>query len=177
MRLGQPSPSADQLAAHQRLAVRLGLLRSARIIAADGIGREAENDPAGPRMCRCVATRSVLLPSDGLTTAVAAGVRPLLVPGQVSTEVYRARLGESCASFAVDQSTTQAWKRQGRLRPRPCTSTFARFIWNRDFGWKAWLRPGWMLRGQRHRPAGHPLSRGGAVFSTLEFLVSLPKAA
>jgi methyltransferase (TIGR00027 family) len=190
MQQGQPSRTALGAAFHRAahqvlesgsvfadpLAVRILGADAPTAIAA------AKNDPSRRRLRLFIAVRTRFA-EDALATAVARGVRQLVVLGAgLDTYAYRASLGESLRIFEVDHPATQAWKRQ-RLGeaaiPVPRALTFAPVDFERET-----LADGLTAAG--FDPAQQtfftwlgvvPYLTEQAVFATLAFIASLPGGA
>lgn len=120
---------------------------------------------------------------DALKTAVARGVRQLVVLGAgLDTYAYRSDFGQRLRIFEVDHPATQAWKRQRLAEaeiPLPPSLTFAPI----DFEHES-LSDG--LRATGFNPAQQtfftwlgvvPYLTEAAIFSTLQFIAALPGGA
>jgi len=140
------------------------------------------NDPWTRWLRLFIAVRTRFA-EDALTAAVAGGVRQLVVLGAgLDTYAYRCAFGERLHIFEVDHPATQAWKRE-RLAaagiPVPGTLTFAGV----DFECDA-LATGLAAAGFKQDQQTFftwlgvvPYLTEQAVFSTLDFVVSLPGGA
>ena len=190
MESGQPSRTAVAAAmyraAHQVLdrgrifADPLAL----RILGMDveAMARNAKEHPTERGLRLFIAARTRFA-EDALATAVAHGVRQLVVLGAgLDTLAYRTALGDRLRIFEVDHPATQAWKRE-RLAataiPLPSALTFAPVDFERET-----LADG--LMGAGFDPARRtfftwlgvtPYLTEEAVFSTLRFVASLPGGA
>ena len=190
MESGQPSRTAVAAAmyraAHQVLdrgrifADPLAL----RILGVDveAMARNAKEHPTERGLRLFIAARTRFA-EDALATAVAHGVRQLVVLGAgLDTLAYRTALGDRLRIFEVDHPATQAWKRE-RLAataiPLPSALTFAPVDFERET-----LADG--LMGAGFDPARRtfftwlgvtPYLTEEAVFSTLRFVASLPGGA
>jgi methyltransferase (TIGR00027 family) len=140
--------------------------------------REAQANPAR-RILRLFIALRARFAEDALRTAVARGVRQLVVLGAgLDTFAYRNELGERLHFFEVDHPATQAWKRQRLAEaeiPLPRTLTFAPVDFERET-----LADGLAAAG--FNPAQQtfftwlgvaPYLTEQAVFSTLEYIVGL----
>ena len=190
MQAGQPSLTARSAAAH-RAAHQL--LEHGRIFKdplavpilgedPDTIMREAEESPSRRRMRLFIAVRTRFA-EDSLAAAVERGVRQLVVLGAgLDTYAYRSPFGDRLRIFEVDHPSTQHWKRN-RLKDAaiqiPSWLTFAPV----DFETQT-LSAG--LTSAGFDPARQtfftwmgvvPYITEAAVWSTLEFIVSLPNGA
>jgi len=143
MQLGKSSHTAWAAAAHRAAHQILEQGRifadplALRILGADAEAavRDAKNDPSQRRLRLFIAVRTRFA-EDALTTAVARGVRQVVVLGAgLDTYAYRTALVESLHVFEVDHPATQTWKRQ-RLSeagiPVPSTLTFAPVDFERE---------------------------------------------
>jgi len=190
MQTGTPSRTALAAAAH-RAAHQV--LEQGRIFAdplalqilgeeADAVLREAEADPAKRRLRLFIAVRTRFA-EDSLAAAIDRGVRQLVVLGAgLDTYAYRGKFRDALRIFEVDHPATQAWKRQ-RLADTaidvPDLLTFAPVDFERET-----LADG--LEAAGFNPARQtfftwlgvvPYLTEPAVWSTLEFIASLPAGA
>jgi len=120
MQSGQPSRTARAAAVHRAVHQ---VLEKGRIFAdplalpilgedAEILARDAEQNPHRRAMRIFIAARTRFA-EDALTTAVAHGVRQLVVLGAgLDTYAYRGALRGRLRIFEVDHPATQAWKRQ-----------------------------------------------------------------
>ena len=190
MQPGQPSRTALGAATHR--AVHQVLEHGAifadplavRILGEDveEAVREAQANPAR-RILRLFIALRARFAEDALKTAVAGGVRQLVVLGAgLDTYAYRNGLQEKLHVFEVDHPATQAWKRQRLAEaeiPLPRTLTFAPV----DFEHET-LAEGLAAAG--FDPAQQtfftwlgvvPYLTEQTVFSTLGFIARLPGGA
>jgi methyltransferase (TIGR00027 family) len=149
---------------------------------AEAIARNAQEHPTERGLRLFIAARTRFA-EDALATAVAHGVRQLVVLGAgLDTFAYRTALGDRLRIFEVDHPATQAWKRE-RLAATaislPSALTFAPVDFERET-----LADG--LMGVGFDPARRtfftwlgvtPYLTEEAVFSTLRFMASLPGGA
>jgi len=190
MRRGQPSHTAlgaaKHRAAHQVLEGGFIFTDplAMRILGVDAEAavRHSENDPSRRALRLFIAVRTRFA-EDALATAVARGVRQLVVLGAgLDTYGYRITLGESLRIFEVDHPATQVWKRQRLAEagiPIPQALTFAPVDFEKES-----LAHGLTVAG--FDPAQQtfftwlgvtPYLTEPAVFSTLGFIASLPGGA
>jgi methyltransferase (TIGR00027 family) len=190
MQPGQPSRTALEAATHR--AVHQVLERgyifadplAMRILGTDaeGVVREAENDPSRRRMRLFIAVRARFA-EDALMAAITRGVRQLVVLGAgLDTYAYRIGLGESLHIFEVDHPATQAWKRQRLAEATisvPHTLTFAPVDFERETLADGLAAAGFDTAQQSFFTwlGVVPYLTEQAVFSTLRFIASLPGAA
>ncbi len=136
MQTGEPSRTALGAARHRAVHQ---VLEQGRIFAdplalrilgedADHLVQQAEQSPYGRRMRIFIAVRTRFA-EDALGTAVAGGVRQLVVLGAgLDTYAYRGALRDRVRIFEVDHPATQQWKRR-RLTEAgialPASLTFA----------------------------------------------------
>jgi methyltransferase (TIGR00027 family) len=190
MQPGQPSRTALGAAVHRAVHQVLERGRiftdplAVRILGADAEAaiRAAKNDPSTRRLRLFIAVRTRFA-EDALTTAVARGVRQLVVLGAgLDTYAYRTVLGKSLRIFEVDHPSTQAWKREQLAQaaiPVPRTLTFVAIDFERET-----LAGGLAAAG--FDPARQtfftwlgvvPYLTNQAVLSTLGFIAGLPGGA
>ena len=190
MQPGEPSRTALGAAAHRAVHQVLESGRiftdplAVRILGTDAEAalRDAKNNPSR-RMLRLFIAVRMRFAEDALASAVAGGVRQLVVLGAgLDTFAYRNAFAESLHVFEVDHPATQAWKRKRLAEaaiPLPRTLTFAPIDFERET-----LADGLALAG--FDPAKQsfftwlgvvPYLTEQAVFSTLEFIARLPGGA
>ena len=190
MQPGEPSRTALGAAVHRAVhqVVERGQIFSdplaVRILGAgaEAALRAAPSDPSRRRL-RLFIARRARFAEDALAAAVARGVRQLVVLGAgLDTYAYRADPGTLLHVFEVDHPATQAWKRQRLAEaaiPIPRMLTFAPVDFERET-----LAEGLVAAG--FDPARQtfftwlgvvPYLTEQAVFSTLEFIASLPGGA
>jgi len=190
MQPGEPSRTALGAAAHRAVHQVLESGRiftdplAVRILGTDAEAalRDAKNNPSR-RMLRLFIAVRMRFAEDALASAVAGGVRQLVVLGAgLDTFAYRNAFAESLHVFEVDHPATQAWKRKRLAEaaiPLPRTLTFAPIDFERET-----LADG--LAAVGFDPAKQsfftwlgvvPYLTEQAVFSTLEFIARLPGGA
>ena len=186
MQTGQASRTAALRAAHQVLdgASIFADPLALRILGSDAqsIKRESENDPPSRWRLRLFLAVRARFAEDALTAAVADGVRQVVVLGAgLDTYAYRSNF-EDLRIFEVDHAATQAWKRRRLAEaaiPLPSTLVFVPLDFEREPLADA-------LAGAGFDPAQPsfltwlgvvPYLTDEAIFSTLDFMASLPGGA
>lgn len=190
MQIGQPSRTARAAAVHRAVHQ---VLEKGRIFAdplavrilgedAEALARDAELSSHRRAMRVFIAVRTRFA-EDPLTTAVAHGVRQLVVLGAgLDTYAYRGAMRDRLRIFEVDHPATQAWKRQRLAEagiPLPPNLAFAPVDFERET-----LREGLAAAG--FDPAQRsfftwlgvvPYLTEEAAFATPTFIGSLPGGA
>ena len=190
MKLREPSRTALAAAAH-RAAHQI--LEQGRIFAdplavrilgqdAESIANEAKGDPSRRMMRIFIAVRTRFT-EDALAAAVERGLRQVVVLGAgLDTYAYRNPFRDRLRVFEVDHPATQEWKRQSLADaaiPLPSSLTFAPVDFERET-----LAEGLAAAG--FDPAQRsfftwlgvvPYLTERSIWSTLQFIASLPKGA
>jgi methyltransferase (TIGR00027 family) len=189
METGQPSRTARAAAAHRAVhqVIEKGLIFADPLAIpilgdVEALVREADQNPHRRAMRIFIAARTRFA-EDALATAVAKGVRQLVVLGAgLDTYAYRSAMRDRLRIFEVDRPATQAWKRQRLAEagiPLPGALTFVPVDFERET-----LGDGLVAAG--FDPAQRsfftwlgvvPYLTEEAVFVTLRFIGSLPGGA
>jgi methyltransferase (TIGR00027 family) len=189
METGQPSRTARAAAAHRAVhqVIEKGLIFADPLAIpilgdVEALVREADQNPHRRAMRIFIAARTRFA-EDALATAVAKGVRQLVVLGAgLDTYAYRSAMRDRLRIFEVDHPATQAWKRQRLAEagiPLPGALTFVPVDFERET-----LGDGLVAAG--FDPAQRsfftwlgvvPYLTEEAVFVTLRFIGSLPGGA
>ena len=189
METGQPSRTARAAAAHRAVhqVIEKGLIFADPLAIpilgdVEALVREADQNPHRRAMRIFIAARTRFA-EDALATAVAKGVRQLVVLGAgLDTYAYRSAMRDRLRIFEVDRPATQAWKRQRLAEagiPLPGALTFVPVDFERET-----LGDGVVAAG--FDPAQRsfftwlgvvPYLTEEAVFVTLRFIGSLPGGA
>lgn len=190
MQSGEPSRTARRAAFHRAAHQVLEHGRifadplALRILGEDAatVAREAEENPAGRKMRLFIAVRTRFA-EDALAAAVKRGVRQLVVLGAgLDTYAYRGMLRDRLRIFEVDHPSTQAWKRR-RLADAaialPAWLTFAPVDFERMTLAEGLAAAGFDLAQQTFFTwlGVVPYLTEEAVWSTLQFIASLPNGA
>jgi methyltransferase (TIGR00027 family) len=190
MERGQPSRTAWATAAHRAAHQVLEGGRiftdplALRILGQDSeaVVRRAEEDPSSQRMRLFIAVRARFA-EDAVAAAVERGVRQVVVLGAgLDTWAYRTPVGERLRIFEVDHPATQAWKRQ-RLADAaislPRSLTFAPIDFERETLAEGLAAAGFEMTEQTFFTwlGVVPYLREPTVWSTLDFIASLPNGA
>jgi methyltransferase (TIGR00027 family) len=151
-------------------------------IGADAIMQDTQDDEFTRKLRLFIAIRSRLA-EDALATAVAHGVRQLVILGAgLDTYAYRNPFGNTLRIFEVDYPATQVWKREKLAAasiPIPSTLTFAPVDFERQT-----LASGLTAAGfDADQPTFFtwlgvvPYLTEPTVYATLEFIAGLPADA